>query len=74
MSTPVHDKKRQLRYLKQRVILIQEMIEQMETLEDMKQSDLNRLEEMFNQINIKINQFKQDWNGEENEGHGDFLN
>ncbi|SDI52560.1 hypothetical protein [Alteribacillus bidgolensis] len=61
MSSPVHNKKRQLKYLRQRVILIQEMVEQMEGTADVKSSDLERLDHMFDQIKVKIKQFKQDW-------------
>ncbi|WP_158738432.1 SE1561 family protein [Alteribacillus sp. YIM 98480] len=61
MSSPVHNKKRQLKYLRQRVILIQEMVEQMEETDDVKSSDLERLDHMFDQIKVKIKQFKQDW-------------
>ncbi|MFB4165813.1 hypothetical protein ACE1TI_18945 [Alteribacillus sp. JSM 102045] len=65
MSSPVHEQKRQLQYLKQRVRLIQEMIEQMEQAESHDRTELKRLDEMLAQIRRKITQFKQDWDGEE---------
>ncbi|RSL31641.1 hypothetical protein D7Z54_19550 [Salibacterium salarium] len=62
MGTPVHDRKRQVQYVKQRVHLIQQMLEQMENSEDMQPADLDRLHDLFNKTQIKIEQFKQDWN------------
>ncbi|SDH42676.1 hypothetical protein SAMN05192534_105124 [Alteribacillus persepolensis] len=60
MGSPVHTKKQQIDYLKKRMSLIQEMLEQMD-VNDSSLSDLQRLENMLKQINIKINQFKHDW-------------
>ncbi|WP_143006033.1 SE1561 family protein [Salibacterium salarium] len=61
MGTPVYDKSRQIQYLKQRVHLIQQMLEHMEDSSEVERSDLDRLEDSFRKTELKIKQFKQDW-------------
>ncbi|MGY4690566.1 hypothetical protein [Salibacterium sp. K-3] len=65
MGTPVHEKKRQIHYLKQKMTLIQEMLEQMEEAGQLEQDDMERIEKMLTDTSVKIRQFKQDWNGRE---------
>ncbi|WP_026703361.1 hypothetical protein [Salibacterium aidingense] len=62
MGTPVHDKKRQLDYLQQRMSLLQEMLARMEVEEDLDKTDIDRIETMMDNTITKIKQFKQDWN------------
>ncbi|MDQ0300813.1 hypothetical protein J2S78_003281 [Salibacterium salarium] len=61
LGTPVYDKSRQIQYLKQRVHLIQQMLEYMEGSSEVERSDLERLEDLFRKTELKIKQFKQDW-------------
>ncbi|MFB5663304.1 SE1561 family protein [Alteribacillus sp. HJP-4] len=60
MSTPIHDKNKQIIYLQQRLQLIQEMLENLDPVHS-GTDDLQRLEAMFEQLQIKLKQFKHDW-------------
>lgn len=64
MSTPIHTKEQHLDYLKSRFELMQQMIAGMPP-EEAGVEDLERLEQMLNNIMIKIQQFKPDWKEQE---------
>ncbi|WP_100398020.1 SE1561 family protein [Bacillus sp. FJAT-44742] len=60
MGSPVYDKVRQLEYLQKRVELMSHMLEALDPSEaDI--NDLNRFQEMLDQVKIKTNQFQKNW-------------
>ncbi|MFZ4453374.1 hypothetical protein [Salibacterium aidingense] len=62
MGIPVHNKKRQIVYLKERLRLLQGVLEQMEAENDFEKPEIERIEELLKDTVIKVKQFKQDWN------------
>ncbi|MFD2703885.1 hypothetical protein [Salibacterium lacus] len=61
MGTPVHEKKRQIHYLKQKMTLMQEMLGEMENEDDLQKSEIERIEKILQDTAVKLRQFKQDW-------------
>ncbi|SFP57663.1 hypothetical protein [Salibacterium halotolerans] len=61
MSTPVHQKKRQIQYLQQKMTLMQEMLGEMEADDDLQKDDIERIEKILQDTAVKLRQFKQDW-------------
>ncbi|SFM03605.1 hypothetical protein [Salibacterium qingdaonense] len=61
MGTPVHEKKRQIHYLKQKMTLMQEALGEMENESDLQKGDIERIEKILQDTAVKLRQFKQDW-------------
>lgn len=64
MSIPIHTKEQHLDYLQNRFELMQQMIAGLPS-EEAGIDDLERLEQMLDNIMIKIQQFKPDWKEQE---------
>lgn len=61
MGNSIHDKDSQLTYLKERLNMFMEIIDAIEP-EDVEVDDLDRLLQMLDDMEVKMNQFKEDGN------------
>ncbi|KEZ47543.1 MULTISPECIES: SE1561 family protein [Metabacillus] len=63
MGNAVHDKDSQLQYLKSRLNMFMNVIDSMDP-ESTDLEDIDRLINMLDELEIKQEQFKKDWNKE----------